>query len=77
MKSNQKPNSKRAIIVGASSGIGKEMALYLANQGWSVAALGRRKALLDELRLKSESIFPYEVDINETEVLAGKPQKSS
>jgi len=34
---------KRTIIVGATSGIGKEMALYFARQGWSVVALGRRK----------------------------------
>ena len=72
MENNHKPGNKRAIIAGASSGIGKEMALYFARQGWNVAALGRRKKSLDELCQKSENIFPYEIDIDETEALPSK-----
>ena len=73
---NQETNHiKRAIIVGSSSGIGKEMALCLANQGWIVAALGRRKQLLDELSLKNKNIVSYEFDINETEIIQEKLHK--
>jgi len=69
-----KNRNKRAIIIGASSGIGKEMALYFANQGWIVAALGRRKELLDELCLKSENLHSYEIDVNDVETLPLKLQ---
>jgi short-subunit dehydrogenase len=41
--------SKRAIITGASSGIGAELARVLARRGWSVALLARRTDLLDEV----------------------------
>lgn len=40
---------KKAIVVGATSGIGREVALQLARQGWQVGVAGRRKELLEEL----------------------------
>lgn len=40
---------KRAIVVGASSGIGRELASVLAERGYVVGATGRRAELLDEL----------------------------
>ena len=40
---------KRAIITGASSGIGRAMAVELSRRGWAVALLGRREALLQEV----------------------------
>ncbi|NKQ35157.1 MAG: SDR family NAD(P)-dependent oxidoreductase [Chloroflexi bacterium] len=39
----------RAIVVGASSGIGAAMVKKLAGQGYQVAALARRESLLQEL----------------------------
>ena len=39
----------RAIVVGASSGIGAAMVKELASQGYRVAALARRESLLKEL----------------------------
>ena len=39
---------KRAIIVGATSGLGREIALNLQCKGWSVAVAGRRVELLKE-----------------------------
>jgi len=41
---------KKVIIIGASSGIGKEMALLLAQQNNQVAITGRRKELLQEIK---------------------------
>ncbi len=41
---------KRAIIVGATSGIGKELAIVLTQNNFLVGITGRRKALLDELQ---------------------------
>jgi short-subunit dehydrogenase len=44
---------KRAIIVGATSGIGKELAWILADNGYLVGITGRRTELLEQLRLKN------------------------
>ncbi|MEQ6436924.1 SDR family oxidoreductase [Comamonas sp. w2-DMI] len=41
---------KVAIVTGAGSGIGKAVALALAQDGWCVALAGRRSQLLDEVR---------------------------
>ena len=40
---------KRAVVVGASSGIGAELVRQLAGQGYRVAAVARRQELLDAL----------------------------
>jgi short-subunit dehydrogenase len=75
MKNELAPYTKRIIIVGSSSGIGKEMALYFAKQGCHVAAAARRKQLLDELCLKDKNIVSYEIDVDEVETLQKKLQK--
>lgn len=41
---------KRAIIIGASSGIGKELAITLAKNGYEVGLMARRTELLDALK---------------------------
>lgn len=41
--------SKQCVITGASSGIGRELALELGRRGWSVGLLARRAELLDQL----------------------------
>ena len=40
---------KKAIIMGATSGIGREVAIQLAEKGWEVGIAGRRQELLDEV----------------------------
>ena len=42
-------DSKKIWITGASSGIGKELALKFADKGWNVAVSARRKNLLENL----------------------------
>ena len=41
--------SKKIWITGASSGIGKALAIKFANEGWQVAASARRENLLQKL----------------------------
>lgn len=41
--------TKRAIVIGASSGIGREVALLLMKDGWSVGVAARREEPLREL----------------------------
>ncbi|MEO8426762.1 MAG: SDR family oxidoreductase [Verrucomicrobiota bacterium] len=39
---------KTAIVTGAGSGVGRAIALALAQKGWKVAVVGRRKTALEE-----------------------------
>ena len=54
MQSDETPepvgNARRAIVVGASSGIGRALARQLVEEGWRVAALARRGSELEALR---------------------------
>lgn len=64
----------RAIVLGASSGIGKEIAIQLAGKNWQVAVTGRRKAMLDEM---AASLFPGDLlvsvfDMNELDELPAR-----
>ncbi len=55
---------KRAIVIGATSGIGKELAMCLAAEGWRVGIMGRRMVLLDELAISAPiSFVPMQVDV--------------
>ena len=44
---------KKAIVIGATSGIGREIALLLAKNGYKVGATGRRSELLNDLARQS------------------------
>ncbi len=41
---------KKAIVIGASSGIGRALARILSDQGYAVGITGRRRNLLEELK---------------------------
>lgn len=45
-------SNKKIIIVGATSGIGKELAALYIQKGWIVGITGRRKELLDAFQSK-------------------------
>ena len=43
-------------ITGASSGIGKSLAIKFASEGWQVAASARREDLLNQLSDSNQNI---------------------
>jgi short-subunit dehydrogenase len=57
---------KHAIIVGATSGIGKEVAKKLLSEGWRLGIAGRREKELQELQqLAPERISIQILDVNQ------------
>jgi len=54
---------KNIWITGASSGIGKALAIKFASEGWRVAASARRENLLKELNQENENIHPFPLDV--------------
>lgn len=58
---------KKAIVIGASSGIGKGLAEILAENNYKVGITGRNEALLDELKMqRTHSFFPKAFDATHT-----------
>jgi short-subunit dehydrogenase len=62
-------NERRNVIVmGATSGIGRTIAVKLAQSGWRVAIAGRREILLKQLCLEEPNIICYRcIDITSDE----------
>lgn len=62
---------KKAIIIGATSGIGKELARLLVYNDYKVGITGRRIKLLEELKSENpKSYFIKAFDITDTKVIA-------
>jgi len=63
---------KKAIVIGASSGIGRELAKILSGNGYVVCVMARRTHLLNGLRneMKSEDLV-QEIDVADTEAAMG------
>ena len=61
-------NEKKIWITGASSGIGKALAIKFANNGWKVAASARRENLLNDLKKNNPNIFPFPLDVKDEEL---------
>ena len=54
-------------ITGASSGIGKALAIKFAEKGWTVAASARRENLLEDLNKFNQNIYSFPLDVTEIE----------
>lgn len=64
--------NKKVIIIGATSGMGREVALIYIAQGWKVGVAGRREAELEALR----SAYPEQVSAQALDVTKeDAPQK--
>ena len=57
--------NKTIWITGASSGIGKALAIKFANEGWKVAVSARRENLLKELSNKYPNIESFPLDVTD------------
>ena len=57
-------DTKIAVIMGATSGIGREVARMLLLKGWKVGICGRRRDLLESLKCE----FPRQVEVLEADV---------
>lgn len=63
-----KESIRKAIVMGATSGIGRNVALLLAQRGWQVGIAGRREQLLAELHGIHANITAYkQIDITRDE----------
>jgi len=58
---------KNIWITGASSGIGKALAIKFANEGWQVAASARRENLLKELSNQYTNIQSFPLDVTDSD----------
>ena len=54
---------RTAVVTGGTSGIGREVALQLAELGWRVIAIGRDREALAELSRRSERLVPHAADL--------------
>jgi short-subunit dehydrogenase len=58
---------KKVWITGASTGIGKALAIKFANKGWTVAVSARRENLLLDLCKVSSNIHSFPLDVSNSE----------
>ena len=59
--------NRKVWITGASSGIGKALAIKFANEGWQVAASARRENLLQDLNKNNPNINSFPLDVVNSE----------
>ena len=60
-------NNKTIWITGASSGIGKALAIKFAQEGWKVAISARREELLKEISKSQKNISYFPLDVTDSE----------
>ena len=57
---------KNIIIVGASSGLGRDLAIQFINLGWKVGVAARRTSALDSLReINPHNIYTAKIDVTD------------
>lgn len=61
--------SRIAVVTGAGSGIGRGVALALAEAGWSVALAGRRREPLEETAAARDDVLVVPTDVTSPEAV--------
>jgi len=71
--------SRKAVVTGAGSGVGRAVALGLAEKGWSIAVLGRRAEALEETRRlaggNTSHIVIHRCDVGDAAAVAAVSQR--
>jgi short-subunit dehydrogenase len=62
--------SRYCLITGASSGLGRELAIQYAEQGWQVIAVARSINALNELHNQYKNIHAFPLDLTNTELFS-------
>jgi NADP-dependent 3-hydroxy acid dehydrogenase YdfG len=57
---------RTALVTGASSGIGRAIALGLLGEGWQVVLAGRNEAALQEVAGSASLALPFPLDVKDT-----------
>jgi uncharacterized oxidoreductase len=70
-KANSEQYQRTFVVTGASSGIGRALAIELARDGHSVVAVGRDLARLSELTTEHPGITALPFDLSRVEEIAG------
>ena len=66
-------NNPTAIVMGATSGIGYEVARLLALRGWKVGVAGRREDILSKMTTGIEGVVAYElIDVTTPQAIEGR-----
>ncbi|RVT46468.1 SDR family NAD(P)-dependent oxidoreductase [Rheinheimera sediminis] len=60
--------SRYCLITGASSGLGRELAIQYAREGWQVIAVARSVNALNELHQEYSTIHAFPLDLTNTEL---------
>ena len=61
----EKTMAKKAIVMGATSGIGMEVASLLAQRGWQVGIAGRRIDRLEEVKKNTNQIISEKTEVSQ------------
>jgi NAD(P)-dependent dehydrogenase (short-subunit alcohol dehydrogenase family) len=74
MALNEVAVNKTAVVTGAGSGVGRAVAVHLAQEGWSVALVGRTAASLNETRTLAgpfaDQLFVTPCDVSDPKSVA-------
>lgn len=63
--------NKKAVVIGASSGIGRELSLILLNEGFDIGVMARRTDRLDEIKsLNTERVISKFIDLADADTVS-------